>query len=193
MINDLFNNALTTLDRFANAIDKFDFDAAIDNINKKSSAFFTGLNDYATNVRNNLSDFKVFVHFDKSKDSLSWHYDNGILSITTASNDGSAKSSVNTTIPENANIDKMYRKYDKKNHVVTFVIPKEKTIEALKDEKIQKLVDDYKTKFAELQDKFKADVEKVKEDPSVKKAVKQCRDAKGRFIANVKNKSEKEE
>jgi hypothetical protein len=167
MLNDLVNNALFALNGFAKAVDKFDFDSAFDSFNKKIDDSFNKLADYATNVRNNLSDLKVYVPFDKNNDTLAWKVEGDVLTITSTSHDGTVKSSVSTTIPENAKIDKMYKKYNKKTNVVTFTIPKEKTIEALKDEKVKKLLADYEDKISSLQTKLKKEIEKIQNSDKV--------------------------
>lgn len=167
MLNDLVNNALFALNNITNTIDKFDFDSAFNSFNKKIDDSFNKLANYATNVRNNLSDLKIYVPFDKKNDTLAWTVEGDVLTITSTSHDGTVKSSVSTTIPENAKVDKMYKKYDKKKNIVTFVIPKEKSIEALKDEKVKKLIADYKDKISSLQDKLKEEIEKVQNNNQI--------------------------
>jgi hypothetical protein len=84
--------------------------------------------------------------------------------VEVKSKDGNRQNVVSTTIPENAEVDKMTRSYDSEKKLLTFSIPKKKDINTIKSEKVQELLDVYTEKKEALKKQFLADVEKVKKD-----------------------------
>ena len=206
-MSKFFRNALATFDSCGKAFS--DLDKTVANFVNESKAFnelttrgkdfFNDLGDFVKEVHETMSDLEVEVPYDKATDSIKFTTEGGELTVEVTSNDGTRRNMVSTTIPKNAEVDKLTKSYDDEKKVITFIIPKKKDIKAIKNEKVQKLIKSYEEKRNALRDQLKSDIEKINaEIENTKESVavepntnkgksKPKRDSKGRFTAKVKN------
>ena len=206
-MSKFFRNALATFDSFGKAfseLDKAITDFANENkvfndLTTKGKDLFNDLGDFVKEVHETMSDLEVEVPYDKANDSLKFTTEGGELTVEVTSNDGTRHNMVSTTIPKNAEVDKLTKSYDDEKKVLTFIIPKKKDIKAIKNEKVQKLIKSYEEKRDALREQLKSDIEKINaetekeekpiavESSTTEDKAKPTRDSKGRFTARVKN------
>ena len=206
-MSKFFRNALATFDSFGKAFSELDKaitdfaneNKAFNELTTKGKDLFNDLGDFVKEVHETMSDLEVEVPYDKANDSLKFTTEGGVLAVEVTSNDGTRHNMVSTTIPKNAEVDKLTKSYDEKKKVLTFIIPKKKDIKAIKNEKVQKLIKSYEEKRDALRDQLKSDIEKINADAekgeepvavessTTEKKAKPTRDSKGRFTAKVKN------
>lgn len=200
-MSKFLENALATFDKFGKTFDEldkaFDFDKTIDGLMKEKDALFDrgkgwlgDFSNFVKEVHDNLSDLEVEVPYNIENDTLKYSIDNGVLTVEVKSHDGTRSNVVTTTIPNNAEIDKMTKNYDDNKKVITFVIPKKKDIKSMKNDKIQNLIKAYNDKEAELKKQFWTAIDKVETETDTtehKVKTSQPRDKKGRFAAKIKN------
>lgn len=206
-MSKFFRNALATFDSFGKAFSELDKavanfaneSKAFNDLTTKGKDFFNDLGDFVKEVHETMSDLEVEVPYDKANDSIKFTTEGGELTVEVTSNDGTRHNMVSTTIPKNAEVDKLTKSYDDEKKVITFIIPKKKDIKAIKNEKVQKLIKSYEEKRNALRDQLKSDIEKInaeienaKEPVAVESDTnngksKPKRDSKGRFTAKVKN------
>lgn len=206
-MSKFFRNALATFDSFGKAFSEFDKvitdfaneNKAFNDLATKGKDLFNNLGGFVKEVHETMSDLEVEVPYDKANDSLKFTTEGGELTVEVTSNDGTRHNMVSTTIPKNAEVDKLTKSYDDEKKVLTFIIPKKKDIKAIKNEKVQKLIKSYEEKRDALRDQLKSDIEKINaetekgeepvavESPTTEKKAKPTRDSKGRFTAKVNN------
>ena len=206
-MSKFFRNALATFDSFGKAFSELDKTVAnfvneskaFNELTTRGKDFFNDLGDFVKEVHETMSDLEVEVPYDKATDSVKFTTEGGELTVEVTSNDGTRHNMVSTTIPKNAEVDKLTKSYDDEKKVLTFIIPKKKDIKAIKNEKVQKLIKSYEEKRNALRDQLKSDIEKInaeientKEPVAVESDTnngksKPKRDSKGRFTAKVKN------
>lgn len=202
-MSKFFRNALATFDSFGKAFSEFDKaitdfaneNKAFNDLATKGKDLFNNLGGFVKEVHETMSDLEVEVPYDKANDSLKFTTEGGVLAVEVTSNDGTRHNMVSTTIPKNAEVDKLTKSYDEKKKVLTFIIPKKKDIKAIKNEKVQKLIKSYEEKRDALRDQLKSDIEKINaeaekgEEPVAVEPdtnngkSKPKRDSKGRFTA----------
>lgn len=206
-MSKFFRNALATFDSFGKAFSEFDKaitdfaneNKAFNDLATKGKDLFNNLGGFVKEVHETMSDLEVEVPYDKANDSLKFTTEGGVLAVEVTSNDGTRHNMVSTTIPKNAEVDKLTKSYDEKKKILTFIIPKKKDIKAIKNEKVQKLIKSYEEKRDALREQLKSDIEKINaetekgegpiavEPPTTEKKAKPTRDSKGRFTAKVNN------
>ena len=206
-MSKFFRNALATFDSFGKAFSELDKtvanfvneNKAFNELTTRGKDLFNDLGDFVKEVHETMSDLEVEVPYDKATDSIKFTTEGGELTVEVTSNDGTRHNMVSTTIPKNAEVDKLTKSYDDEKKVLTFIIPKKKDIKAIKNEKVQKLIKSYEEKRNALRDQLKSDIEKInaeientKEPVTVESDTnngksKPKRDSKGRFTAKVKN------
>ena len=206
-MSNFFRNALATFDSFGKAFSELDKtvanfvneNKAFNELTTRGKDLFNDLGDFVKEVHETMSDLEVEVPYDKATDSVKFTTEGGELTVEVTSNDGTRHNMVSTTIPKNAEVDKLTKSYDDEKKVITFIIPKKKDIKAIKNEKVQKLIKSYEEKRNALRDQLKSDIEKInaeientKEPVAVESDTnngksKPKRDSKGRFTAKVKN------
>ena len=202
-MSKFFRNALATFDSFGKAFSEIDKTVAnfvneskdFNELTTRAKDFFNDLGDFVKEVHETMSDLEVEVPYDKATDSVKFTTEGGELTVEVTSNDGTRHNMVSTTIPKNAEVDKLTKSYDEKKKVLTFIIPKKKDIKAIKNEKVQKLIKSYEEKRNALRDQLKSDIEKINaeaekgEEPVAVEPdtnngkSKPKRDSKGRFTA----------
>lgn len=170
-MSSLFKSMLSALNSANKMIDKLDkqTDMLFDDVDfnpiiNKGKNLFNNVGGFIKEVKDTLTDLKVEVPYDKENDTLGFTTEGGVLTVEVKSKDGKRQNAVSTTIPENAEVDKMTRSYDDEKKLLTFSIPKKKDINAIKSEKVQELLNAYTEKKEALKKQFLADVEKVKKD-----------------------------
>ena len=206
-MSKFFRNALATFDSFGKAFSELDKaitdfaneNKAFNDLTTKGKDLFNDLGDFVKEVHETMSDLEVEVPYDKANDSLKFTTEGGELTVEVTSNDGTRHNMVSTTIPKNAEVDKLTKSYDDEKKVLTFIIPKKKDIKAIKNEKVQKLIKSYEEKRDALREQLKSDIEKINaetekeekpiavESSTTEDKAKPTRDSKGRFTARVKN------
>lgn len=206
-MSKFFRNALATFDSFGKAFSELDKaitdfaneNKAFNELTTKGKDLFNDLGNFVKEVHETMSDLEVEVPYDKANDSLKFTTEGGELTVEVTSNDGTRHNMVSTTIPKNAEVDKLTKSYDDEKKILTFIIPKKKDIKAIKNEKVQKLIKSYEEKRNALRDQLKSDIEKInaeientKEPVAVESNTnngksKPKRDSKGRFTAKIKN------
>lgn len=206
-MSKFFRNALATFDSFGKAFSELDKTVAnfvneskaFNELTTRGKDFFNDLGDFVKEVHETMSDLEVEVPYDKATDSIKFTTEGGELTVEVTSNDGTRHNMVSTTIPKNAEVDKLTKSYDDEKKVLTFIIPKKKDIKAIKNEKVQKLIKSYEEKRNALRDQLKSDIEKINaeientkepvavEPDTTKDKPKPKRDSKDRFTAKIKN------
>lgn len=161
-INDLYKeinrNALNyNFDRTFKEIAK-----QTDKIFEQGKSFASDFGSYIKEVHDNLADFQVEVPYNKETDTIKFVTEGNQFTVTVETNDKTAHNEITTTLPSNVIADKMYKKYDKDKHVLTFIFPKDKDIKAiLKTDKVSELINSYKENKGKLATKFYNDLKNV--------------------------------
>lgn len=226
-MNSFLKNALTTFDNFGKSFnelnktfDGLDFNKAFDDmieqkdkLLERGKGWFGDFSDFIKEVKDTVKDVEIKVPYDKSKDTIEYSIDDNTITVKVKSNDGTYQNVVSTTIPDNAEIDKLSNYYDESKKVMIFNIPKKK--KAIAQDKLDKLTNSLKDKVNDsvesLKDYYYQMINNLDEDDDTKAKLKttadeaineavdkkvnqpkkaylkQGRDKHGRFVAKIKN------
>jgi len=126
LIDNGERQALSIIDEAQRAFNEFDFGATVKSLRD-------GFNDFAKNVKETISDLKVFVPFDEKTEEYTCDIKDGVITVKVTGKHRELE--VTSTIPANCKVDEMKTFYDKKHKQLVFSIPKDIT----KDENVKKL------------------------------------------------------
>lgn len=203
-----FDNALATLNSFNKnfsdidkMFDDFDADAAWgslirqkNELLKKGHDWFDNFGDFIKEVKDTVSDWEVQIPYNRETDDVQYTTDNGQLTVKVQSHDHTKSNTITATIPENAIINRLTKKYDDKNHVLYLIVPKKKDFRAIQNDKIQKLLSTYNEKKAALKNEFEKQIDEVRNEkepvndaPTTETVRSANTEKRGKFTAKVKN------
>lgn len=115
-------------------------------LTNKGKTLYDGFKTTIKDVYETMSDLKVRIPYDKENDVISYSIDDKVFTVEVTAKDSSKHNVITTSLPQNAENNKLAQKYDETKKVMEFIIPKTKDITSIKNEKIQKLISDFNTK-----------------------------------------------
>lgn len=134
-------SALSLLEDAQRTFESFDFDSTIGSIVERGNSLCNTLSEFGKTIKDTVSDFKVIVPFDESKEELNYRVEGHTLFIRVNTKGGFRE--LTASIPNNAIIDKIRLHVNNKKNEAVIIIPKniaeDDGVKTLKDETLKKI------------------------------------------------------